>query len=222
MSEPAEQIPGRANKEDRRSIGLLYRLARYALTNPIAMAVKEPIKDLVWTVRGRQLANPSPPRGVRSLLFVCQGNICRSPFAAKRAAQLLDDAGSPIICASAGIETTQAGRSPREACQAALAFGVSLDSHMPVQLTGSLVSRFDLIVVMEAAQLEALRRSYPDAADRIWLLSLLDQRSGYARYHITDPFGGPRAAFESCYRRIDDALRPLLRLNGIAHYERSQ
>jgi protein-tyrosine phosphatase len=224
MSQPAERVAVRAASptEVRSSLGLVDRLVRYALTNSVAMAVKEPIKDFVWTVRGRQLANPAPPSTVRSLLFVCKGNICRSPFAAKRVAQLLGEAGSSITCASAGIETTQAGRSPREACEAAQTFGVRLDTHTPVQLTVSLVSRFDLIVVMEAAQLWALRRSYPDAADRIWLLSLLDERSGYARYHIADPFGGPLAGFESCYQRIDDALRRLLHLNGIAHCERPQ
>lgn len=188
------------------------RAIRFVLTNPLTMALKAPMKDALWTARGRRLANPAPPARVRSMLFVCKGNICRSPFAALRAAQLVAESDATITCLSAGLDTTQAERSPRDACDAAEAFRVRLDTHTPVQITGSLVSQVDLIVVMEAAQLLALRRAYPDSADRIWLLSLLDERRGYARYHIADPFGKPRAEFDSCYSRIDGALRPLLRL----------
>ena len=185
---------------------------RFVLTNPVAMAVKAPVKDALWAVRGRGLANPAPRQPVRSLLFVCKGNICRSPFAAHRAERLLAESGSPVTCGSAGIETTQAGRSPRDACEAARSFGVRLDSHLPLQLSKSLVLQYDATVVMEAAQLTLLRDSYPEAADRIWLLSLFDGRRGYARYNIADPFGKPKPAFDACYRRIDDALRPLVRL----------
>jgi protein-tyrosine phosphatase len=197
---------------DRRQLSSVGRAIRFVLTNPLAMALKAPVKDALWTVRCRRLANPPPPASVRSMLFVCKGNICRSPFAALRAAQLAAESGAAIACLSAGIATTQAERSPREACDAAEAFGVRLGAHRPIQITPSVVSQADLIIVMEAAQLLALRLAYPDSAGRIWLLSLLDERRGYARYHIADPFGKPRAEFDACYRRIDGALRPLLRL----------
>jgi protein-tyrosine phosphatase len=187
------------------------RLVRRMLTSPLGMAVKAPLKDAFWAVRGRRLANPALPAVVRSILFVCKGNICRSPFAAYRAAQLLEEAGARVACESAGIQITQADRSPREACEAARAFGVRLDAHRPVPLTRSLLSSFDLIVVMEASQFAFLRQSYPDAMDRIWLLSLLDEPYGYDRFHIADPFGQPQAAFNTCYRRLDDALRLLVR-----------
>ena len=63
------------------------------MTHPVTMAAKAPVKDALWTIRGRQFRNPQFGREVRSVLFLCHGNICRSPFAAVRAAQLLERAG---------------------------------------------------------------------------------------------------------------------------------
>ena len=183
-----------------------------ALTHPLVMAAKRPLKDALWIARGRAFANPPLPRRVTSVLFICKGNICRSPFAGIRFRQLLDARGlSGVRSASAGISTTQAARAPQEACTAAGGYGHSLDAHEPLQLTRELVREHDLVVVMEADQLRQLRASYPDAADRILLLPLLDEEaSGYERFNISDPFGGPLDGFHACYARIDRALQRLL------------
>ncbi|MGE0463315.1 MAG: low molecular weight protein-tyrosine-phosphatase [Vicinamibacterales bacterium] len=194
-----------------RSLGA--RAVTALLTNPVTMALKRPLRDLAWSLRGAALNNPPLPDRVESVLFVCLGNICRSPFAAVLAARRLDDANlAGVRCASAGIRTTQGARPPENACDVAAAYGLSLSAHRPQTLTRDLVERHDLIVVMEAAQLEALRASYPDAARRLVLLSLLDGRAakGYERYNIADPFSRPRADFEACYERIDRAVTSLV------------
>lgn len=190
----------------------LDKVIHKALTHPIVMAAKGPLKDAWWLARGRGLSNPEIPRTARSLLFLCKGNICRSPFAALRARRLLADRGiSGCTCDSAGLDTTQAARPPAEARRAAAAFAVSLDEHAPLQATRALVSQYDLTIVMEADQLVTARRLFSDVADRIVLLPLLrEHAAGYARYNIADPFGQPFAAFERCYAEIDDALAALL------------
>jgi protein-tyrosine phosphatase len=176
------------------------------------MAVKKPLRDLSWILKGANLRNPPLPEKVGSILFVCLGNICRSPFAEKLVAERVKGIEPRISCASAGIRTTQAGRSPAFACEVARTFGVTLDAHRPQTLTRELVDAHDLIVVMEAAHLLTLRASYPNASDRIVLLSLLDSqaRPGYDRYNIADPFSRPREAFEACYQRIEHASSNLL------------
>jgi protein-tyrosine-phosphatase len=197
--------------------GLMHRAITYVLTHPAAMRVKQPVRDLVWRVKGNGVENPAIGEGARSLLFVCLGNICRSPFAARACARVLAAHGvTDVTCESAGIRTTQAARSPQDACEAAARVGVSLDDHVPLQLTRELVEKFDVIVVMEAVQLESLRASYPEAANRIVLLPLFagDHRGGYARYNIADPFGQPAAAFDACYERIREALTGLLHAAG--------
>ena len=192
---------------------MIRRLLHTVLTNPVAMSIKRPIRDAWWIARGRSVARPVLPGQVRSILFVCQGNICRSPFAAADARKQLDQLGRrDIVSASGGLSTNQAAGPPDEARAAARAFEVNLDAHSPVQLSPALVQSFDLLVVMELRQLEAIRTSFPDAADRTVLLPFFGRApaGGYARYNIADPFGHPRAAFDQCYARIHDALRVLL------------
>lgn len=173
------------------------------------MALKRPVRNAVWTVKGLRTRNPPLPERVGSVLFVCLGNICRSPFGAHRAAQVLGAAGGrAVTCTSAGFHPSQAARSPEGACRAAATYGLSLDEHLPQPLTREMVAAHDVIFVMEAAQLELMRRQYPEHRDRIFLMSLLDDApaGGYERYNIADPFGQPDAEFQACYGRIDRIL----------------
>jgi protein-tyrosine phosphatase len=183
------------------------------LTHPLMMAVKRPVKDALWRLRGRALVNPPAPDRIRSILFVCKGNICRSPFAALRTRQLLRqmDIGG-VVCDSGGLDTTQAARPPKEACAAAAQYGVSLDAHRPMQVTLDIIARYDLTIVMESTHLLAMRHRYPDFTTRIVLLPLLnDQAAGYVRYNIADPYGQPLIVFQSCYEQMDQALSNLIR-----------
>ena len=190
------------------------RLLHRVLTSELGMIVKRPLIDTYWAVRGTAIANPSIERPIRSLLFICQGNICRSPFAALLASRLLESEGIPgVNCSSAGLRTTQAAAPPREARDAAAAFGITLADHRPLSLSEELVGGYDLLVVMEVRQLVAVRSAYPHAGGRIVLLPLFAEtrESGYSRLNIADPFGQPRATFDACYARIDTDLRGLLR-----------
>lgn len=194
------------------------RLVTLALTHPLAMRIKRPLRDGVWSWKGRHLRNPAMPAAPRSLLFVCKGNICRSPFASALTELLLRRAGTGgVLCESAGISASADERPPAAACAAAARFGVSLDGRVPILLTRDLVDRFEMIVVMEAAQFYALRAAYPEAGDRIFLLPLLSRRRrpGYARYNIADPFGHPVAVFNACYEHLHDDLGDLLDAAGL-------
>jgi protein-tyrosine-phosphatase len=189
------------------------RRALRVVTSRTVGALKQPIKDAWWTALGSQIVNPPLPAHVSSILFVCKGNICRSPFAAAIARQRLAEAGQfGVICESAGLRTNQAATPPADAVTAASKFNVSLRGHMPALLSGRDIERYDLIVVMEAPQLAELRADHPEAAERILLLPLIDRAPGrgYARYNIADPFGRPPSAYDFCYRRIDACVAELL------------
>jgi protein-tyrosine phosphatase len=186
------------------------RIIRAVLTHPVAMWIKARLRVLSWMARSAGVTNPPVPARVRSVLFVCLGNICRSPFAAKQAARLLAGIGDgQVVCTSAGIRPSQAERSPAAACTAAARFDVALDVHLPQPLTREAIAANDMVIVMEAAQWHLLREAHAPFRDRIFLLSLFDAgaRNAYERCNIEDPFGQPVAAFEACYARIDRALR---------------
>jgi protein-tyrosine phosphatase len=192
-------------------------LVTAVLTHPTVIAVKRPIKDAVWQVRGMGVRNPTLPSKPRSWLFVCKGNICRSPFAALLGTRLLAEFGlDNTACLSAGLDVTQSDRSPARAVESAAAYDIALSDHRPAAITAAMIERSDVVVVMEVGQLAQLRRQYPQYADRVVLLSLYapDAETGgaYRRLHITDPFGKSKGAFDDCYARIEAAMRAMFSL----------
>jgi protein-tyrosine-phosphatase len=195
----------------------LYRTLHTVLTHPVVMPLKATVRDVYWSIRGRSIANPPLPASVASVLFVCKGNICRSPFAAALAKRIAGEYGlDGIEWTSAGISASQAARSPEDARTAAADYAITLGDDPPRLLTRELMESNDLIVVMEAGQMAALTTRYPNCTDRIYLLPLAERplASGQARYHIADPFGRPREAFDDCFRRLDRALRALIAIIG--------
>ena len=197
--------------------GLLERVLTRVLTHPATMAVKLPVRDALWRVRGRGLARAPLPADPRTLLFICKGNICRSPFAERLAARLLAEAGvEGIRCISAGYQVSKELASPVRAVEAAEAFGISLADHRARPLTPEIAAAADLIVATEAEHAELLRQRYPAAAARVVLLPLYGEdrasRGAYARYNIADPYGKSAEVFGGCYRHIADALAELVGL----------
>lgn len=189
----------------------LERLARH----PRLRRARRAWRDAWWNVYGRAIRNPTLPTTPRQLLFVCQGNICRSPFAALLAARELRTMGiANVHCLSAGYRVKPGATSPEAACDAASRHSLSLRDHRPTALDEELVSSSDAVLVMEPEHAKRLCRSFPAYRSRIHLLPLFEPAAsrpgGYARYAIADPYGQPVEAFEACYERIERAVRGLL------------
>jgi protein-tyrosine phosphatase len=184
--------------------------------SPLMLALRGLARSAIWRVRELHVRNPPLPPRVRSILFVCKGNICRSPFAAFHAEALCRELGvAGVRNTSAGIRPSQANACPADALATAARRGYDMRSWRPVLLTTELMDAFDLVVVMEVAQLQTLRARWPQHASRIVLLSLFgeaaDRRGldAWSRLNIADPFGRGPEAFERCYARLDLALRAL-------------
>ena len=179
--------------------------------HPLVLAARRAARTLVATAARLRTRNPPLPARLDSLLFVCKGNICRSPFAAYQAARLAREAGLPIAAASAGLKPSQANACPEHAISAATGYGHDMRPWRPVLLTDDLMAAHDLIVVMEAEQFAAVRARWPRHRSKTVLLALYGPPPGdaWARLNIADPFGKDRAAFDGCYARIDTALADL-------------
>lgn len=138
-----------------------------------------------------------------SVLFVCHGNICRSPFAERAARARLGDA---VRVRSAGF--IGPGRaSPPEAITAALELGVDLTSHCSMLLTKAAARTAELVVVMTAAQARAVRRLGVPAGN-VLVLGDLDPGAVDLRA-IPDPIEQPLAVFQTCFRRVDRCVAEL-------------
>lgn len=166
-----------------------------------------------WAHAGRRRAARLTARAlapVDALVFVCKGNVCRSPFAAAVAAARLGDRRADVAIRSAGF--IGAGRgAPAEALAAARRTGVDLHAHRS-QLVSSLhLSARPLVLVMHAGQRQALLAARPSLAGRVLVLGDFDPEPISER-EIADPWGGAPSAFDASYARISRCVGALLRV----------
>jgi protein-tyrosine-phosphatase len=151
-------------------------------------------------------------RPIRSILVVCYGNICRSPFAAALLARGVSTNGRDRTVTSAGF--VGPGRQPpRHALTVSLARKVDLSSHRSRILTHSAVSAAELIVVMSADQATSIHRRFWPVGGTILVLGDLDPKPITART-IRDPWGQDLSVFEESYARIERCIAELERLLG--------
>jgi protein-tyrosine phosphatase len=141
----------------------------------------------------RQLrAMPRP----RSILVICHGNICRSPYLASVLQRELYD----VEVSSAGLAGP--GRPvPDNGLTAAARRGVDMGAHRSRLLTRDLARGGELVVVMDAQQARALAR-HGVPSDRVIVAGDLDPEPCDHRT-IQDPWGQPLDVFEMSYARLD-------------------
>lgn len=147
------------------------------------------------------------------LLFVCLGNICRSPTAEGVMRSLIVDAGleDEIEVDSAGTGAWHVGNSPDERASAtALAHGIRLDGHAR-QVTPEDHERFDLLLGMDRSNVRDLRAGAPGAAERerVRLLREFDP-AGTGSLDVPDPYYGGDGGFEDVYELVHAACAGLL------------
>lgn len=141
------------------------------------------------------------------VLFLCWGNVCRSPLAARYLrAELADRGVEDVTVRSAGLGRHEGRPSPSSAVSAADRLGVDLSDHRSDRVGERVVEESDVIFVMDYTDYHSLVTRYPDAADRTFFLRPL--ADGEAT--IPDPHGTGPARFEEVYATIADALDAVL------------
>lgn len=150
----------------------------------------------------------------QAVLFVCHGNIMRSPMAAELFRVRVEALYGTIGVASAGTWTTKGRPADPRAIAAASEFGVSLASHRSTPITPSLLARSDLICVMDYRNEVDVLTRFPGSAKKTILLGGLDASTSGGPV-IPDPYSLGPEAVEECYRRIDTAVSALIRALGL-------
>ncbi|MBI5451177.1 MAG: polysaccharide deacetylase family protein [Gammaproteobacteria bacterium] len=135
------------------------------------------------------------------LVFVCKGNVCRSPFAE----QLARSFGFNAI--SCGFETDGNIPANDEAIHNAKTFGIDLESHRSRNLTSIYFNERDCIFIMEPDHIVAVHKMIDRNID-IYLLGMFSNPS---RLVIHDPYKKGVDEFQYCYNGIYDSL---FRLRG--------
>ena len=146
----------------------------------------------------------------RSILFVCHGNICRSPFAAAAFVRSCPTRiANYMKVASAGFIGPDRPP-PSKALAAASRYGVDISSHRSALVTLEAVQASDLVVVMSEEQGRDIRaRVTPSTL--VLVLGDLDPLPA-SRRTILDPWGASDAAFDASYDRIERCVRELAQI----------
>ena len=145
-----------------------------------------------------------------NILFLCIGNICRSPFAHRLFEKLTVDQGLLGFNArSAGLMALPGNAATLMAQQVAAEYGVDLAEHKAQAVSKELIDRSDLILVMEKSQEDMLIDDFPEASGRVRLMRRFARFGSHAR-SIADPYGLNYEAYRFCYLDIEDAVTGLV------------
>jgi len=139
-------------------------------------------------------------RSARSILFVCKGNVCRSPFAEGYARTVMNHG---VVLRSAGYQPRASRGCPVAGVEAARTLGVELGGHRSAELDAAMIREADAIFVFDDESRRRLARAYPEARDKTYPLGWLTTAGPI---EIRDPYGGAADDFARTYDVIRRAL----------------
>lgn len=172
------------------------------------------------------------------ILFVCTGNICRSPMADRLLRHLLLEKGvRDIQVASCGTWGLTGERATPEARTVMRSRGVDLSPHRARELVATEVRNADLVIAMTSVHLREIENASPNQAHKTFLLKeileltpvpppppgstptqrlralLAAERPPWRReLDLDDPMGLPLATYERCAAHIEEGVRRLVGL----------
>ena len=148
---------------------------------------------------------PSP-----AILFLCLGNICRSPLAEGAARVAFEKAGIKARLDSAGTGDWHVGRAPDPRAQAeAIRRGTDISDLRARQLKPSDFYEFDLILAADAQNVIDARAIAPEDATAELML-MLDLVQGHERSSVTDPYYGGDEGFAETWADVSAVAEALV------------
>ncbi|SER71850.1 protein-tyrosine phosphatase [Tranquillimonas rosea] len=145
-----------------------------------------------------------------SVLFVCLGNICRSPLAEAAFRAAAERAGLEVEVDSAGTGAWHLGDAPDPRAQAiAREHGLDISGYRARKVTRADYDRFDHMIALDEDNYETLHIYRPEGA-RAQVTMLLDHVPGREREPVADPYYGGPGGFESTWEDVSAGAAGLL------------
>ena len=146
---------------------------------------------------------------MKNVLFVCTGNICRSPIAEGLFRRLTGNR-KDIEVASAGVHAVRGQPPSLYAVEVCAEEGTNISDLRSQPLTGALVDQATHIFAMTGAHVETIQTLFPQSAEKTFLIREFEQPGTTVWRDVPDPIGLGREVYEDCARIIKNALPSVL------------
>jgi glycine hydroxymethyltransferase len=147
---------------------------------------------------------------MKTILFVCTGNVCRSPMAEGILRHVVQGRGNYRVL-SAGLGALEGQPPSHHAVQAVRELGIDISSQRSRMLTPELVESADFIFGMTHSHIDTVMLLYPHAAEKTFLLREFDETLDPFEKDISDPIGGSYEIYLNCRDQIEQGIASLMR-----------
>jgi len=137
------------------------------------------------------------------IMFLCLGNICRSPMAEHYLKQKTKEQDLALTISSAGFIPKEGRKSPKLAIEAGKKFDVDLSNHRSLKVTQSMIEDSDIIFIMDLDNYLKFKQNYKDL-NHVFLLKTFNQSN--KSVEIKDPYGGKKQDYMNTYKEITIAI----------------
>src|ERR1043166_4956942 len=146
---------------------------------------------------------------MKTVLFVCTGNVCRSPMAEGIFRQAVHGRGYRVM--SAGLGATDGQPPSTYAVEAVRELGIDISSQRSRMLTPEMVQQADYIFGMTHSHVDTVTLLYPQAAEKTFLLREFDETLDFFEKDISDPIGGSYDVYLDCRDQIEQGIASIIR-----------
>ena len=147
---------------------------------------------------------------MKTILFICTGNICRSPMAEglfRHAVAGRED----YRVVSAGLGAMDGQPPSPHAVEAMRELGLDISHQRSHMLTANLVREADFIFGMTHNHVDSVMLLYPQMAEKVFLLREFDETLDPFEKDISDPIGGSYEVYTNCRDQIEQGIASILR-----------